>query len=92
MVGCPPGQPFPTLIYRHTYALIGLSDLRLRLYAEGRGQFLHIYRVPGRFARGASKLTARRSKVLFFVEVRPHFVPLFQEESYWSCLSRRSRA
>ena len=65
-VGCPPGQPFSLLIYRQTCALIGLSALRHRLGAEGRSQALHIFRVPGRFARATSELTAQRFKVLFF--------------------------
>lgn len=92
---------FSLLIYRHTSALICLSALRHRLYAEGRSLIglplalqepLHIFRVPGRFARATSELTAQRSKVLFFVEVRLHFALLFREGSYWSCLSRRSRS
>ena len=59
-------RKFSLLIYRHTSALTGLSALRHRLYAEGRSQSLHIFRIPGRSPRGASKLTAQRSKVLFF--------------------------
>ena len=85
-------RKFSLLIYRQTCALIGLSALRHRLGAEGRSQALHIFRVPGRFARATSELTAQRSKVLFFVEVRPHFAPLFREGSYWSRLSKRSRS
>ena len=94
-------RKFSLLIYRHTSALTGLSALRHRLYAEGRSliglplalqERLHIFRVPGRFARAISELTAQRSKVLFFVEARLHFAPLFREGSYWSCQSRRSRS
>lgn len=85
-------RKFSLLIYRHISALIGPSALRHRLYAEGRSQSLHIFRIPGRSPRGASKLTARRSKVLFFVEVQQHFSLLSREGSYWSCHSRRSRS
>ena len=68
-------RKFSLLIYRHTSALTGLSALRHRLYAEGRSLIglplalqepLHILRVPGRFARATSELTAQRFKVLFF--------------------------
>ena len=85
-------RKFSLLIYRHISALIGPSALRHRLYAEGRSQSLHIFRIPGRSPPGASQLTARRSKVLFFVEVQQHFSLLSREGSYWSCHSRRSRS
>ena len=91
-VGCHTGQPFSLLIYRHIFALIGLSALRHRLYAERRGQALHIFRVPGRFARATSELTAQRFKVLFFLRGSTAFRTLFREGSYWSCLTRRSRS
>ena len=60
------GAAFFLLIYRHISTHICLSALRHRLYAEGRSQSLHILRVPGRFARATSELTAQRFKVLFF--------------------------
>lgn len=69
-----------------------LSAFRHRLYAEGRSQALHIFRVPGRFARAKSELTAQRFKVLFFRRGSTAFRTLLREGSYWSCLSRRSRS
>lgn len=41
--------------------LICLSALRHRLYADLRGHSLHIFRIPGRFVRATSELTAQRS-------------------------------